>query len=119
MDTSAPEPCVAIELVTETPRSCVSNATLFDRTSRGSQPSASDDNSSRHHPRPHPCVTASPLSLEERALARVSKDGGERMHCVPSFETLAEFIIGPRFARTRWQAPQDEVSIEARRRLPA
>src|SRR5665647_1777161 len=25
--------------------------------------------------RPHPCVTASPLSLEERALARVSKDG--------------------------------------------
>ena len=23
----------------------------------------------------------------------------------PSFETLAEFIIGPRFARTRWQAP--------------
>jgi hypothetical protein len=26
----------------------------------------------------------------------------------PSFETLAEFIIGPRFARTRWQAPQDE-----------
>ena len=25
-----------------------------------------------------------------------------------SFETLAEFIIGPRFARTRWQAPQDE-----------
>src|SRR5262249_46776116 len=23
-------------------------------------------------------------------------------------ETLAEFIIGPRFARTRWQAPQDE-----------
>src|SRR5260370_41149717 len=29
----------------------------------------------------------------------------------PSFETLAEFIIGPRFARTRWQAPQDEVSI--------
>jgi hypothetical protein len=29
----------------------------------------------------------------------------------PSFETLAEFIIGPRFARTRWQAPQDEVGI--------
>jgi hypothetical protein len=26
-----------------------------------------------------------------------------------SFETLAEFIIGPRFARTRWQAPLDEV----------
>jgi hypothetical protein len=26
----------------------------------------------------------------------------------PSFETLAEFIIGPRFARTRWQAPQEE-----------
>jgi hypothetical protein len=24
----------------------------------------------------------------------------------PSFETLAEFIIGPRFAWTRWQAPQ-------------
>jgi hypothetical protein len=28
--------------------------------------------------RPHPCVTASPLSLEERALARVSKDS--RVH---------------------------------------
>jgi hypothetical protein len=27
------------------------------------------------------------------------------------FETLAEFIIGPRFARTRWQAPQDEARI--------
>ena len=27
----------------------------------------------------------------------------------PSFETLAEFSIGPRSARTRWQAPQDEV----------
>ena len=25
-----------------------------------------------------------------------------------SFETLAEFIIGPRLARTRWQAPEDE-----------
>src|SRR3982074_3070988 len=32
--------------------------------------------------------------------------------CVaPSFETLAEFSIGPRFARTRWQTPQDEVRI--------
>jgi hypothetical protein len=30
---------------------------------------------------------------------------------LPSFETLAEFIIGPRFARTRWQAPQDEVVV--------
>jgi hypothetical protein len=29
----------------------------------------------------------------------------------PSFETLAEFIIGPRFARTRWQAPQDEAGV--------
>jgi hypothetical protein len=29
----------------------------------------------------------------------------------PSFETLAEFIIGPRFARTRWRVPQDEVRI--------
>jgi hypothetical protein len=47
------------------------------------------------------------LSLEERALARVSKDGRESIACAsyPSFETLAEFIIGPRFARTRWQAP--------------
>jgi hypothetical protein len=27
-----------------------------------------------HHEGPHPRVTASPLSLEERALARVSKD---------------------------------------------
>jgi hypothetical protein len=50
--------------------------------------------------RPHP---------EERALARVSKDGRESL-CCRSFETLAEFIIGPRFARTRWQAPQDEVA---------
>ena len=59
--------------------------------------------------RPHPCVTASPLSLEERALARVSKDGGRLRALRPSFETFAEFIIGPSFARTRWQAPQDEV----------
>jgi hypothetical protein len=29
---------------------------------------------------------------------------------LPSFETLAEFSIGPRFARTRWQAPQDEAA---------
>jgi hypothetical protein len=41
---------------------------------------------------------------------RVSKDGRKYALC-PSFETLAEFIIGPRFARTRWQAPQDEVSF--------
>ena len=34
----------------------------------------------------------------------VSKDG--RGALLPSFETLAEFIIGPRFARTRWQALQ-------------
>src|SRR5665647_536417 len=46
--------------------------------------------------RPHPCVTASPLSLEERALARVSKDGGRLRALLPSFETLAT------------QAPQDE-----------
>jgi hypothetical protein len=38
----------------------------------------------------------------------VSKDGGRLRALLPSFETLAEFIIGPRFARTRWQAPQDE-----------
>ncbi|SHG42727.1 hypothetical protein SAMN05443248_1524 [Bradyrhizobium erythrophlei] len=36
----------------------------------------------------------------------------------PSFETLAEFIIGPRFARTRWQAPQDEVRVQALRSAP-
>jgi hypothetical protein len=30
-----------------------------------------------------------------------------------SFETLAEFIIGPRFARTRWQAPH-QVEIRSR-----
>ena len=40
--------------------------------------------------RPHP---------EERALARVSKDGRESMRCVHPFETLAP------------QAPQDEVGI--------
>jgi hypothetical protein len=49
--------------------------------------------------RPHP---------EEHALACVSKDGGRLRALLPSFETLAEFIIGPRFARTGWQAPQDE-----------
>jgi hypothetical protein len=30
---------------------------------------------------PHRCVTASPLSLEERALARVSKDGAQHGIC--------------------------------------
>ena len=45
-----------------------------------------------------------------RTCARL--EGWPRVHVLrPSFETLAEFIIGPRFARTRWQAPQDEVSI--------
>src|SRR5260370_41390315 len=39
----------------------------------------------------------------------------------PSFETLAEPVIGPRFARTRWQAPQDEarISSQALRRREA
>jgi len=31
---------------------------------------------------PHPCATASALSLEERALARVSKDGRESSRCI-------------------------------------
>jgi hypothetical protein len=39
-------------------------------------------------------------------------EGWRRVHVLhPSFETLAEFIIGPRFARTRWQAPQDDVCV--------
>src|SRR5258708_5637769 len=42
-------------------------------------------------PIPHP---------EERALARVSKDEGEAFIMV---RDAAEFIIGPRFARTRWR----------------
>jgi hypothetical protein len=38
-----------------------------------------------HHQglRPHPCVTASPLSLEERALARVSKDEANELESYP------------------------------------
>jgi len=39
---------------------------------------------------PHPCVTAPPLSLEERRLRRVSKDGC----CSPSwFETAQERLL--------------------------
>jgi len=30
-----------------------------------------------------------------------------------SFETAAEFIIGPRFARTRWRPPQDEARMSS------
>jgi hypothetical protein len=41
-----------------------------------------------------------------RCPARVSN---HRALCLlPSFETL---VIGPRFARIRWQAPQDEVRM--------
>jgi hypothetical protein len=32
----------------------------------------------------------------------------------PSFETAAEPVIGPRFARTRWRPPQDEVRASQR-----
>src|ERR1700732_1039411 len=38
---------------------------------------------SRHLQRPHPCVTASPLSLEERPLGRVSKDGPDEAAAHP------------------------------------
>src|ERR1700754_1641241 len=48
------------------------------------------------------------LILRSRALAR-RLEGRPRVPLPPSFETLAEFIIGPRFARTRWQTPRDEV----------
>jgi hypothetical protein len=49
--------------------------------------------------RPHP---------EEHREAMRLEGWMQHMDSRPSFETLAEFIIGPRFARTRWQAPQDE-----------
>ena len=55
------------------------------------------------------CECISDLILRSRAFLRgVSKDGRRLRVLRPSFETLAEFIIGPRYARTRWQAPQDE-----------
>src|SRR5450756_1754736 len=55
------------------------------------------------------CECISDLILRSRAFLRgVSKDGGRLRALRPSFETLAEPVIGPRFARTRWQAPQDE-----------
>jgi hypothetical protein len=43
----------------------------------------------------------------EEARSAVSKDGPQARSS-PSFETRPEFTIGPRFARTRWAAPQDE-----------
>ena len=47
---------------------------------------------------------------EERALAGVSKDGHKRDRALrPSFETPAAPVIGPRYAPTRWRAPQDKV----------
>jgi hypothetical protein len=43
--------------------------------------------------RPHPRATASPLSLEERALARVSKDGRESVRCAhPSRRLLRKLL---------------------------
>src|SRR5450756_697252 len=55
------------------------------------------------------CECISDLILRSRAFLRgVSKDGGRLRALRPSFETLAEPVIGPRFARTRWQALQDE-----------
>src|SRR5882762_8952681 len=45
------------------------------------------------YPGPHPRVTASPLSLEERAFARVSKDGRESALCVhPSRRLLRKLL---------------------------
>ena len=44
-----------------------------------------------------------------RSGRRPRLEGWPRVRLLhPSFETLAEFSIGPRFARTRWQAPQDD-----------
>jgi hypothetical protein len=54
----------------------------------------------------HPCVSAGNAA----AAFWPRLEGWPRVRLLhPSFETLAEFIIGPRFARTRWQAPQDDV----------
>src|SRR6266480_2767972 len=50
------------------------------------------------------------VHCEERALAGVSKDGHKRDRSLrPSFETPATPVIGPRYAPTRWRAPQDKV----------
>src|SRR6266568_6785629 len=43
--------------------------------------------------RPHP---------EERAFARVSKDGSESAPCIRPSRRRAEPVIGPAFGRTRW-----------------
>src|SRR6266566_7711493 len=50
------------------------------------------------------------VHCEERALAGVSKDGHKPDRALrPSFETPATPVIGPRYAPTRWRAPQDKV----------
>jgi hypothetical protein len=58
-----------------------------------------------------------PLILRSRAKHGVSKDGGTLSVCGHA-SRLAEFIIGPRFARTRWLAPQHEVGAEDRHSFP-
>ena len=49
--------------------------------------------------RPHPEEYREAMHLEGWAASP---------SLLPSFETRPEFTIGPRFARTRWAAPQDE-----------
>src|SRR5580692_12004293 len=52
-------------------------------------------------------LRAKDLILRSVPCARLEEWPRVRALC-PSFETRAEFIIGPRFAGTRWPAPQDE-----------
>ena len=48
-------------------------------------------------------VVSTGLMVRSAPKERVSNHGA-----APSFETGAELVIGPRFARTRWRPPQDE-----------
>ncbi len=41
-------------------------------------------------------------------MLRSPPTGVSKHEVAPSFETRPEPVIGPRFARTRWGAPQDE-----------
>ena len=49
--------------------------------------------------------------------SRLALGPSRSMRPPPSFETLAEFIIGPAEGRTRWLAPQDDAGGQVKLRL--
>src|ERR1700674_2891306 len=67
----------------------------------------------RYAPTPHPRVTASPLSLEERPLCRVSKDGPWASH--GSRRRFTAHHEGPRIIPPRFATPSPSRGVDRAR----